>query len=143
MEEKGIGRPSTYAPTITTILSHEYVVKEGRFLRPTSLGEVVTELMEERFPDIVDLKFTAHMEDGLDEIEKGEQDWKKYLSAFYGDFANEMKSAEQAMEGVRIKVPDEESDEICPNCGRKLVIKSGRFGIRISIAIPTAASPCP
>ena len=128
MEEKGIGRPSTYAPTITTILSHEYVVKEGRFLRPTSLGEVVTELMEERFPDIVDLKFTAHMEDGLDEIEKGEQDWKKYLSAFYGDFANEMKSAEQAMEGVRIKVPDEESDEICPNCGRKLVIKSGRFG---------------
>ena len=80
MEEKGIGRPSTYAPTITTILSHEYVVKEGRYLRPTSLGEVVTGLMEERFPDIVDLKFTARMEDGLDEIEKGAKDWKSYLA---------------------------------------------------------------
>ena len=128
MEEKGIGRPSTYAPTITTILSHEYVVKEGRYLRPTSLGETVTGLMEERFPDIVDLKFTARMEDGLDEIEKGEKDWKAYLSDFYGGFDKEMKEAEKAMEGVRIKVPDEESDEICPNCGRKLVYKSGRFG---------------
>ena len=128
MEEKGIGRPSTYAPTITTIISHEYVVKEGRYLRPTSLGETVTGLMEERFPDIVDLKFTARMEDGLDEIEKGEKDWKNYLSDFYGGFEKEMKDAETAMEGVRIKVPDEESDEVCPNCGRKLVYKSGRFG---------------
>ena len=128
MEEKGIGRPSTYAPTITTILSHEYVVKEGKYLRPTSLGEVVTGLMEERFPDIVDLKFTARMEDGLDEIEKGDKDWKGYLSDFYGAFEKEMKEAETAMEGQRIKVPDEESDEICPNCGRRLVYKSGRFG---------------
>ncbi len=128
MEEKGIGRPSTYAPTITTIISHEYVVKEGRYLRPTSLGEVVTGLMEERFPDIVDLKFTARMEDGLDEIEKGEKDWKQYLSDFYGGFEKEMKDAETAMEGVRLKVPDEESNEVCPNCGRKLVYKSGRFG---------------
>lgn len=128
MEEKGIGRPSTYAPTITTILSHEYVVKEGKHLRPTSLGEVVTGLMEERFPDIVDLKFTARMEDGLDEIEKGDKDWKTYLGDFYGGFEKEMKDAETAMEGVRIKVPDEESEEICPNCGRKLVYKSGRFG---------------
>ena len=128
MEEKGIGRPSTYAPTITTILSHEYVVKEGRFLRPTSLGEVVTGLMAERFPDIVDLKFTANMENGLDEIEKGEKNWKSYLADFYGGFEQEMKAAEAAMEGVRIKVPDEESDEICPNCGRRLVYKSGRFG---------------
>ena len=128
MEEKGIGRPSTYAPTITTILSHEYVVKEGRFLRPTSLGETVTGLMEQRFPDIVDLRFTARMEDGLDEIEKGDKDWKYYLADFYGGFEKEMKDAETAMEGVRIKVPDEESDEVCPNCGRKLVYKSGRFG---------------
>ena len=128
MEEKGIGRPSTYAPTITTIISHEYVVKEGRYLRPTSLGETVTGLMEERFPDIVDLKFTARMEDGLDEIEKGEKDWKIYLSDFYGGFEKEMKDAEAAMEGVRLKVPDEESNEVCPNCGRKLVYKSGRFG---------------
>ena len=128
MEEKGIGRPSTYAPTITTILSHEYVVKEGKYLRPTSLGEVVTGLMEERFPDIVDLKFTARMEDGLDDIEKGEKSWKEYLSDFYGGFEAELKSAEKAMEGQRIKVPDEVSEEICPNCGRKLVYKSGRFG---------------
>ena len=128
MEEKGIGRPSTYAPTITTIISHEYVVKEGRYLRPTSLGEVVTGLMAERFPDIVDLKFTANMENGLDEIEKGEKDWKAYLADFYGGFEKEMQAAEKAMEGQRIRVPDEESDEICPNCGKKLVYKSGRFG---------------
>ncbi len=128
MEEKGIGRPSTYAPTITTILSHEYVVKEGKFLRPTSLGEVVTELMEERFPDIVDLKFTARMEDGLDDIEKGEKGWKQYLSDFYGDFEKELHEAETAMEGQRIKVPDEVSEEVCPVCGKNLVYKSGRFG---------------
>ena len=128
MEEKGIGRPSTYAPTITTILSHEYVVKEGKYLRPTSLGEVVTGLMEERFPDIVDLKFTARMEDGLDDIEKGEKGWREYLSDFYGGFESELKSAEKAMEGQRIKVPDEVSDEVCPVCGKKLVYKSGRFG---------------
>ena len=128
MEEKGIGRPSTYAPTITTILSHEYVVKEGRYLRPTSLGEVVTGMMEERFPDIVDLKFTARMEDGLDDIEKGQRSWQDYLSGFYGGFESEMKAAEKAMEGVRIKVPDEVSEEVCPVCGRNLVVKSGRFG---------------
>ena len=128
MEEKGIGRPSTYAPTITTILSHEYVVKEGRYLRPTALGETVTGLMEERFPDIVDLKFTARMEDGLDDIEKGKESWRDYLSGFYGGFEKEMKDAETAMEGVRIKVPDEVSEEVCPVCGRNLVIKSGRFG---------------
>ena len=128
MEEKGIGRPSTYAPTITTILSHEYVVKEGKYLRPTSLGEVVTGLMEERFPDIVDLKFTARMEDGLDDIEKGEKGWKQYLTDFYGGFEEELHNAEKAMEGQRIKVPDEVSDEICPVCGKNLVVKSGRFG---------------
>ena len=128
MEEKGIGRPSTYAPTITTILSHEYVVKEGKYLRPTSLGEVVTGLMEERFPDIVDLKFTARMEDGLDDIEKGEKGWREYLADFYGGFEKELKDAEKAMEGQRIKVPDEVSDEVCPVCGKKLVYKSGRFG---------------
>ena len=128
MEEKGIGRPSTYAPTITTILSHEYVVKEGKYLRPTSLGEVVTGLMEERFPDIVDLKFTARMEDGLDDIEKGEKGWREYLADFYGGFESELKNAEKAMEGQRIKVPDEVSDEVCPVCGKKLVYKSGRFG---------------
>ena len=128
MEEKGIGRPSTYAPTISTITAREYVVKEGRYLRPTALGEVVTGLMEERFPDIVDLKFTAKMEEDLDEVEAGRRDWKNVLSEFYTGFEDSLEKAETALEGVHLKVPDEVSDEICDKCGRKLVYKSGRFG---------------
>ncbi len=128
MEEKGIGRPSTYAPTITTITAREYVVKEGKYLKPTPLGETVTELMEERFPDIVDVKFTARMEDTLDQVEEGKADWKGVLKEFYGDFSRELENAEQTLQGQRIKVPDEVSTEICPNCGRNLVVKSGRFG---------------
>jgi len=128
MEETGVGRPSTYAPTISTILSREYVVKEGKFLRPTPLGEVVTGLMKERFSDIVDLKFTARMEELLDSIEKGKADWKNVLAGFYDGFKNSLDSAETALEGSRIKVPDEISDELCDKCGRQLVIKSGRFG---------------
>ncbi|NCB51843.1 MAG: type I DNA topoisomerase [Clostridia bacterium] len=128
MEEKGIGRPSTYAPTITTITSREYVVKEGKYLRPTPLGEVVTTLMEDRFSDIVDLRFTARMEDELDKIEEGEIEWRVVLGEFYKVFDKQLSDAEQAMEGEHIKVPDEVSDEICPVCGKNLVIKSGRFG---------------
>lgn len=128
MEEKGIGRPSTYAPTISTILSREYVVKEGKSLRPTTLGEVVTNLMTERFPDIVDLKFTARLEENLDGVEGGSLEWKSLLREFYGGFDQELADAEKALEGERIKVPDEESDEICDKCGRNLVVKSGRFG---------------
>ena len=128
MEETGVGRPSTYAPTISTILDREYVVKEGKFLRPTPLGEVVTGLMTERFSDIVDLKFTARMEDALDDVEKGEKVWTDVLTEFYGGFAEELKEAETALEGERIKVPDETSDEVCDICGRQLVVKTGRFG---------------
>ncbi|MCL2365648.1 MAG: type I DNA topoisomerase [Oscillospiraceae bacterium] len=128
MEETGIGRPSTYAPTISTILSREYVVKEGKSLRPTPLGEVVTDLMKERFGDIVDLKFTARMEEHLDSVEKGNDDWKHVLEEFYNGFNTSLVNAETALEGTRIKVPDEVSDEICDVCGRQLVIKSGRFG---------------
>ena len=128
MEEKGIGRPSTYAPTITAITSRDYVIKEGKYLRPTPLGEVVTELMKEHFGDIVDLKFTNQMESELDEIESGKADWRKVLGGFYENFEKEMSAAEQAMDGVRIKVPDVESDEICDVCGRRMVIKKGRFG---------------
>ena len=128
MEEKGIGRPSTYAPTISTITSHEYVVKDGKYLKPTNLGEVVTELMMERFPDIVDLKFTNHMEEELDDVESGKQYWKELIREFYGDFSTELEEAEKALEGVRIKVPDELSDEYCDVCGRQMVVKSGRFG---------------
>ena len=128
LEEKGIGRPSTYAPTISTILNREYVVKEGRALRPTPLGEVVTGLMKDKFQDIVDPTFTAQMEEELDKVEEGNVDWKKVLSEFYDDFEAELHKAEQELDGERIKVPDEVSEEICPQCGRNLVIKSGRFG---------------
>ena len=128
MEEKGIGRPSTYAPTISTITSHEYVVKDGKYLKPTNLGEVVTELMMEHFPDIVDLKFTNHMEEELDDVESGKRYWKELIREFYKDFSTELEEAEKALDGVRIKVPDELSDEYCDVCGRQMVVKSGRFG---------------
>jgi len=128
LEEKGIGRPSTYAPTISTITDREYVVKEGKHLRPTPLGEVVTGLMKDKFPDIVDSQFTAQMEGELDKVESGEVQWKQVLSEFYGDFDAELKKAESELDGERIKVPDEVSEEVCDLCGRNLVIKSGRFG---------------
>ena len=128
MEEQGIGRPSTYAPTVSTILDREYVVKEGKYLRITNLGRVVTALMKERFPDIADLKFTANMEQRLDSVEEGQTYWKDVLREFYGDFEQDLQNAEKALDGTRIKVPDEVSEEICPECGRHLVVKSGRFG---------------
>ena len=128
MEEKGIGRPSTYAPTISTITAHDYVIKEGKYLRPTPLGEVVTGLMKERFADIVDLKFTNHMESELDEIENGKANWRDVLQEFYTDFEKEYEQAEKDLDGVRIKVPDVLSDEFCEVCGRQLVVKKGRFG---------------
>ncbi|MBE7009312.1 MAG: type I DNA topoisomerase, partial [Ruminococcaceae bacterium] len=128
MEQNGIGRPSTYAPTVSTILDREYVVKEGKYLRPTPLGTVVTELMEEKFPDIVDTKFTARMEETLDAVEEGKKAWKSILRDFYGEFSAELKQAEQSLEGVHLKVPDEVSEEKCDICGRNMVVKSGRFG---------------
>ena len=128
LEEKGIGRPSTYAPTISTILDREYVVKEGKYLRTTPLGEVVTGLMKDKFPDIVDTAFTAQMEEQLDQVEEGREKWKDLLAGFYGGFQEELARAEQDLDGERIKVPDEVSDVICPLCGRNLVYKSGRFG---------------
>lgn len=128
MEEKGIGRPSTYAPTISTISSHDYVIKEGKYLRPTPLGEVVTGLMKEHFADIVDLKFTNHMEEELDEIESGKAQWRQVLGDFYGDFDREFQQAETAMDGVKLKVPDVLSDEYCDVCGRQMVVKKGKFG---------------
>ncbi len=128
MEEQGIGRPSTYAPTVSTILDREYVIKEGKYLRITNLGRVVTELMKDRFTDIADLRFTAHMEERLDAVEEGKAPWREILRGFYGDFDKNLQQAEKDLEGVRIKVPDEVSEEICPECGRNLVVKSGRFG---------------
>ncbi len=128
MEEKGIGRPSTYAPTISTITAREYVVKEGKYLRPTPLGETVTQLMEERFPDVVDVQFTARMEESLDKVEDGKEDWKQVLHEFYDGFSQELENAEVALEGVHLKVPDEVSSEVCPKCGKNLVYKKSRFG---------------
>ena len=126
MEEQGIGRPSTYAPTVSTILDREYVIKEGKYLHITNLGRVVTALMKEKFADIADTKFTANMEQELDSVEEGKTPWKEVLRDFYGDFETHLKEAEQ--DTTRIKVPDEVSEEICPECGRNLVVKSGRFG---------------
>jgi DNA topoisomerase-1 len=113
---------------VSTILDREYVIKEGKYLKITNLGRVVTELMKQRFSDIADLQFTAHMEQKLDSVEEGKTPWKNVLRDFYGDFEKNLKDAETALEGTRIKVPDEVSEEICPECGRNLVVKSGRFG---------------
>ena len=128
MEENGIGRPSTYAPTVSTILDREYVVKDGKYLRMTPLGSVVNGLMCDRFKDIVDVKFTARMEQELDEVESGEKNWKSLLGEFYGGFDKNLKQVEKDMEGVYLKVPDEVSEEKCDICGRNMVVKSGRFG---------------
>ena len=128
MEEKGIGRPSTYAPTISSITARDYVIKEGKYLKPTPLGQVVTSLMKERFADIVDLKFTNQMESELDEIESGKAEWRSVLENFYGGFSKELHEAEEALDGVRLKVPDILSDEYCDVCGRQMVVKKGKFG---------------
>ena len=128
MEEKGVGRPSTYAATISVIQDRDYVIKQDKRLMPTALGEVVTGLMVERFNDIIDVEFTANMESRLDAVEEGKQNWKALLGEFYEGFSKELSDAETAMEGQRLKVPDEETEEICELCGRKMVIKMGRFG---------------
>ena len=128
LEENGIGRPSTYAPTITTITSRRYVEHEGKALKPTNLGEVITELMKDHFKKIVDAKFTAEMENNLDEVEHGEKDWVSTLREFYDDFSETLKKAEEAMDGKRVKVPDEETDVVCELCGRNMVIKYSKYG---------------
>ena len=128
MEEKGVGRPSTYASIVSTIQDREYVAKQEKRLIPTALGEVVTGLMMERFRDIIDVEFTANMESRLDAVEEGKQPWQALLAEFYQDFHKEMLEAEEALAGTRLKVPDEVTDEICEVCGRNMVVKIGRFG---------------
>ena len=128
MEEKGVGRPSTYAATVSIIQDREYVLKADKRLAPTPLGEVVNGLMMERFNDIVDVEFTANMENKLDDVEAGVRKWKEVLGEFYEDFRQELTDAEAALEGTRLKVPEEETEEICEVCGKKMVIKDGRFG---------------
>ena len=128
MEEKGVGRPSTYATIVSTIQDREYVNKTDKRLFPTALGEVVTGMMMDHFKDIIDVEFTANMESRLDDVEAGKLQWKAVLADFYQFFHQEMLDAETALEGIRLKVPDEVSDEICEECGRNMVIKLGRFG---------------
>ncbi len=128
MRDKGIGRPSTYAPTVSTILDREYVVKERSILRPTPLGRVVTDLMRDKFTRFVDPGFTAHMEEELDNVEAGKEAWTDVLHTFYDAFSSTLEKAETELTGERIKVPDEVSDEICDVCGKRMVYKSGRFG---------------
>lgn len=128
LEENGIGRPSTYAPTITTILARGYVERDAKALKPTALGEVTTQLMEQQFANIVDVDFTANMEKDLDAVEEGAIDYVKMLSDFYSPFMKTLEQAEKNMEGTRMKVPDEETDIVCELCGRNMVIKTGRYG---------------
>lgn len=128
LEEYGIGRPSTYAATITTIVGRGYVTRESKVLKPTELGEVTTKLMKERFPKIVNVKFTAAMEKDLDTIEEGEKEWVQILHDFYGDFEKTLKKAKDEMQGVKIQLEEDKTDIICEKCGRQMVIKTGRYG---------------
>ena len=126
LEELGIGRPSTYAPTITTIMARHYVVKENKNLFVTELGEVVNNMMQEAFPAIVDVNFTANLETLLDGVGEGKVNWKTVVSNFYPDLDEAVKKAEQDLE--KVQIADEESDEVCEHCGRKMVIKYGPHG---------------
>lgn len=128
LEEYGIGRPSTYAATITTITSREYVKREAKTLYPTELGEVMTNLMKERFPKIVNYKFTAQMEENLDEVEHGKEEWVELLDEFYSDFDKTLKKAKEEMEGVKLQLKEDKTDIICDKCGRQMVVKVGRYG---------------
>ena len=128
LDENGIGRPSTYAPIISNILSRDYIEREKKTLKPTGLGTVVSDLMVEYFDKIVDVKFTAGLEEKLDEIGAGKRGWVDTIKAFYKDFDKLYTKAESSLEGKRVKVPVEETDVVCEKCGRKMVIKSGRFG---------------
>ena len=128
LEELGIGRPSTYEPTIRTIIERGYVKSERkrRQLHPTELGVVVVKLLKEHFPQIIDYKFTAELEDQLDKIGEGEQDWVEVLRIFYKPFSQALAAAQKEME--KVEVQDEVTDEPCPNCGSKMVVKMGRYG---------------
>ena len=128
LEEKGIGRPSTYTPIITTIIARNYVRREGKVLLPTELGTLTTKIMEENFHDIIDYKFTANMETDLDKIEDGTLEYLAVLSDFWKDFEVDLKKAEEKIGSEDIKLPVEETDIICDKCGAKMVVRNGKFG---------------
>ena len=128
LEEKGIGRPSTYTPIITTITARNYVMREGKAFVPTELGEITTRLMKEHFPDIVDYRFTAGMENELDHIENGEMELDALLHSFWNDFKGELENAEQKIQPGSYELPVEKTDMICDKCGATMIVKNGRFG---------------
>ncbi|NBI18490.1 type I DNA topoisomerase [Neglecta sp. X4] len=128
LEENGIGRPSTYAATISTITTREYVAREGKAFKPTELGEVITKLMKERFPKIVNVRFTAQVEDELDAVQRGDEAWVQTLQRFYDDFDKTVQKAKKEMDGVKIKLKEDETGEVCEKCGKPMVIKYGRYG---------------
>ena len=128
LEEKGIGRPSTYAPIIGTILGRDYVLRDGKSLRPTQLGEVTTDLMIAHFPEVVDYAFTAQLESRLDEIEEGTCQLSEVLSSFYDGFAQSLETATAAAPKVTVEVPAVETDLICEKCGSRMVLKNGKYG---------------
>lgn len=128
LKDKGIGRPSTYAPTITTIIDRGYVVRDKKTLRSTPLGEATVKIMKKNFPSIVDYKFTANMETNLDKIAMGEDTLEKVLGDFYGGFEKSLEAAQSKIKENKVELPVEESDIICEKCGRRMIIKTGRFG---------------
>ena len=152
LEEKDIGRPSTYSPTITTILARHYIEKEAKQLVPTELGKVVNKLLTENFPDIINVEFTAEIENEFDEIADGKENWKQMISEFYGPFEKELEKVEKELEHVELE--EEVSDVPCEKCGRMMVIKYGRYGKFLACPgypecknvkpyIETIEEPCP
>ena len=128
LEENGVGRPSTYVTITSTILSREYIKREGKQFVPTELGEAVTNLLKDKIPNIVDVNYTSKMETDLDKIDEGNEDYINMIRLYYTDFEKPLEQAKKEMQGVKIKLKEEETDEVCEKCGRKMVIKVGRFG---------------
>lgn len=128
LEENGIGRPSTYAPTLSTIQQRGYIEREQKALKPTIVGEIVTKLMKEQFSKIVDVSFTAGMEENLDQVEAGNLDWIRMMRGFYDDFSQTLQKADENMAGTKMKIPDEETDIPCELCGKMMVIRHGKYG---------------
>jgi len=128
LEENGVGRPSTYVTITSTILNREYVKREGKQFVPTELGEAVTNLLEDKMPNIVNVKYTSKMEGDLDKIDSGEKDYKEMIRLYYDEFEKPLEKAKADMQGVKIKLKEEETDVVCEKCGRNMVVKVGRFG---------------
>lgn len=128
LEENGVGRPSTYVTITSTIVAREYVKREGKQFVPTELGEAVIKLLKDKMPNIVNVKYTSKMEEDLDKIDSGEKDYKDMIRHYYDDFEKPLEKAKKEMQGVKIKLKEEETDEICEKCGRHMVVKVGRFG---------------